>query len=333
MALVTNKMYDAINRVFGPNGTAVKNEIAEPTSENSDKVAIAPNPTIKNMDKRNVHVPEDEAKHMFKPPFRSMFANHATSKDDAKNVRMRLFSTDVNDVMSAIEDGFGPNTEIESKDLPENNLKGVPKLEGAAFRIDIGKIDALTYWSWRGLTSIVEYVLDRYDYKEKASYSGMTPITAAVRNQDYSTLRALLKKFGRYSAYKLVNTPEGDTGLTPLMLAISANGTVIDPADCVKLLLRNRADVNRATETGKVTPLMFAVLQKLAWSPRVISYLVEFGADIDAKNINGETALDLARDMKLYDLADMLVAAKTKNFQTVRFNHLIDKPDFPVKTN
>ena len=316
MALVTDKMYDAVLKVFG---TKAKNNGAAP-SPSPAEVSYAPRAQVLEAKKKSAteDLPKDKNP---RPKFRSPFS----SAKDKEELKPLLFSTDINDVMAALDAGWPPDTSVDSSELPENNVK-TPMFT----KTDLGRIDALTYWCWKKLLSIVEYVLDHFEYKPRQSYEGMTPVTAAVRTQDYSVLRRVLKALGRKS--ELVNLPEGSTGMTPLAIACYTVGQTLDPTDCAKLLLRNGADVNKAVGDGKVTPLMFAILRGQSWDPRLVSYLIEYGADIDAKNANGDSALDIARDMKLRDAADMLVSAKTRNFQTMRFTHLNDNPNFPVRT-
>lgn len=72
---------------------------------------------------------------------------------------------------------------------------------------------------------------------------------------------------------------------TPLMSAIAFYFDV--DADIIKLLIDFGANVNARNEYGS-TPLIFAAVQR---NIEAIKILVKLGADIDAKNDNGNTPL------------------------------------------
>jgi len=125
--------------------------------------------------------------------------------------------------------------------------------------------------------------------------AGATPLYRAVRSLDAATVQLLLDHKAD------VSQTIGD-GSTPLMAAAGLGaargdedgedgGAKADPAAIVKLLVDRGADVNAANQTGN-TAMHFAVQRG---SVPIIELLAGKGARFDVKNKQGKTAADLAR--------------------------------------
>lgn len=90
--------------------------------------------------------------------------------------------------------------------------------------------------------------------------------------------------------------------VTPLFVAISKGDVVT-----VKKFIEYGIDVNE-TKNG-VTPLMIAVRYNNA---EIAKFLIEKGADVDAKDLNGRTALQLAEAAKATQVAEVIRTASKK---------------------
>ncbi len=89
-------------------------------------------------------------------------------------------------------------------------------------------------------------------------------------------------------------------------------------SEIVNILLDRKADANHQTKK-QMTPLMFLAMNNPA-NISVAEALLKHGADLNIKNDNGETALDIARDNNNDELVKFLEAAQKK---------LEEKPEKP----
>ncbi|ESU20225.1 hypothetical protein FEDK69T_27370 [Flavobacterium enshiense DK69] len=90
--------------------------------------------------------------------------------------------------------------------------------------------------------------------------------------------------------------------VTPLIVAISKGDVAT-----VKKFIEYGVDVNE-TKNG-MTPLMFAARFNNA---EIAKFLIEKGADVSAKDLNGRTALQLAEATKATEVAEIIKAASKK---------------------
>jgi ankyrin repeat protein len=147
-------------------------------------------------------------------------------------------------------------------------------------------------------------VQSRYLGFERPEYlSGLTPLQRAAQQADLAAMVVLLN--GGADPSLPSRTPVGDTPLLRAVRSVSgvpssALGnrpgrlayrprTPGDSLDAVRLLLDGKADVNGTNWDGS-TPLHVAAQ---LGANDIIQLLAERGARLDAKNDDGQTALDL----------------------------------------
>ena len=95
----------------------------------------------------------------------------------------------------------------------------------------------------------------------------------------------------------LVNA-EDSLNCTPLVRAIMS-----DHHDTALALMKQGANVNHINKEERMPPLFYAVWKG---NPKLIIALINAGADVNFKNENGDTALDLAESMSHLDAANIL---------------------------
>ncbi|MFP3023396.1 MAG: ankyrin repeat domain-containing protein, partial [Wolbachia sp.] len=176
----------------------------------------------------------------------------------------------------------------------------------------------LHYTAWRGRLEAAEFLVNRRANINAADNSGKKPVHVAVENNNKNIIEFLLSKG--------VSVNEADkNGSTPLHYA-SWNGCL----DVVEYLIGKGADISVKDKDGK-TPLNAAIDQKhddiikylkqaqlnkqlLAAVQRSdfskVKDLVSQGANIEAKNKDGETPLDLAIQGSYRDIIGLLEQAQ-----------------------
>jgi len=94
---------------------------------------------------------------------------------------------------------------------------------------------------------------------------------------------------------------KNEFGEPVLSIAIPTRSAI----EIIKLLLAHEADINaRYEQFYNSTPLMLAIE---AHRPEVIKFLIDHGADVTLKNIDGKTALHLIAQSNQSDIAQMLI--------------------------
>jgi quinoprotein dehydrogenase-associated probable ABC transporter substrate-binding protein len=225
--------------------------------------------------------------------------------------------------------GADPNEELEAA-LIANDPQRVKLLlsKGA----NVNKRDAqgytpLTSAARQRYTNMIKLLVDHKADVNLANADGMTPLLESAMRDDVPSIEVLLAHgadveakgpggFGplalsieerKYQAAKAlidagakVNVAAGDQRLTPLMIAAAesrpAEGSIFVPSstrpiDIAKALIKSGADVNAKDKDG-MTALMIAASHNNA---PMVGLLLQSGANPAAKNAKGQTALDIAK--------------------------------------
>jgi ankyrin repeat protein len=132
--------------------------------------------------------------------------------------------------------------------------------------------------------------------------SGTDPLTLAIEERQYEAAKSLI------DAGAKVNVAAGEQRLTPMMIAAAetapTEGAIFVPSstrpiDIAKALIKRGADVNARDKNG-MTALMVAASHNNA---PMVGLLLQSGADATAKNARGQTALDIAKLNRNLDAA------------------------------
>lgn len=204
-----------------------------------------------------------------------------------------------------------------------NNLLKELKIESSSIRGDIitnneRRETLLHYAAERGLKDVLkELLLQDCDINAKSAFEGRTALHNAANSGSLECLKLLLLSGADANSVD-------DEMRTPLHDAVRSNHL-----DCLKELIAQGANVNAETKYG-VTPLHFAACNsKLEYIQELIAhdadvnaqsfisgdtalhravswgnvdcvkYLIEFGADPELTNNEGETALAMAMRMNI----------------------------------
>jgi len=140
------------------------------------------------------------------------------------------------------------------------------------------------------------------------AYLGDTPLSIASRHNRIAICKILLQ-------FQSTNVNHRNSrGGTPLHYACAA---LKDRIKCVQLLVESGANVN-VQDHKKNTPLMVAAFFGKA---RIAEFLLEAGADLEVKNNEEKSAIDVADEKKQYEIKMMIERQllKKKN-QGAKFN-------------
>jgi ankyrin repeat protein len=119
------------------------------------------------------------------------------------------------------------------------------------------------------------------------SVGGDTPLDLALLNGRTQLAELMLK--------------EGAT-LDPTALLLKAAGIGVTDRDTVRFLIARGADSEARNADGD-TPLLIAIRQD---NHRLANHLVDLGADVNVTSADGQSALTLARSLRLPELISLL---------------------------
>jgi ankyrin repeat protein len=167
--------------------------------------------------------------------------------------------------------------------------------------------DALMRAALSGDAEMVKLLLDRGADAKRADNFGFTALLNSTTFPDSKRIRTLLQAGSDPNAFNtfagmVKNGPIALTHMTALMTAAPFSNQ--DTIDC---LLKAGARVNE-TDSRKMTPLMLAIASDHA-RPATVRKLIAAGADIQAKDKYGDSALDWARKYNNPEIVAMLIAA------------------------
>ena len=233
----------------------------------------------------------------------------AQKDSDSKNETLRqIFDAIDNDDIDGLKTALSKkNVDVNIKDkndaTPLIRATWSHKIAAVRFLLTKNGIDvnaqdkdgftALNIASRSGCIEIVrELLLAKAIEVDKKAKDGTTPLIAAAENQLNQAMELLLEHKANVNA-------QDEEGGTPLLCAIrNAN------ADIVEILLKHDADVNISDKLCR-TPLMWGVHKK---NPAIVNLLLaNKKININAKNIKGETALDIAKNFAGEELEKLLI--------------------------
>jgi ankyrin repeat protein len=130
---------------------------------------------------------------------------------------------------------------------------------------------------------IVDYCISNKIHLNTPNIIGIAPIHAAIMNQDRRHIDRLLE------IKELDINNNSFMGTSPLYLSIHRG----DIETVKKLLLKKNLDIKSISPNEKYSALIFA---SKTGELEIVKILVEHGADLHYKDINGQTAIDHARE-------------------------------------
>ncbi|HTB14236.1 MAG TPA: ankyrin repeat domain-containing protein [Bryobacteraceae bacterium] len=171
--------------------------------------------------------------------------------------------------------------------------------------------DVLQTAALKGDTEMIRLLLKKGADARQKDMGGFSALMNAFTDTDQERVRLLLDAGADVNAANtfsgaVKNGPIALVHMTPIFLAATDA-----PTPTIKVLLSAGARPDEA-DTRKLTPLMSAILTddpKLA----TIHELIGAGADVNAKDHNGESVLDWALKYKNPDVVTMLKAAGAKS--------------------
>ncbi len=156
-------------------------------------------------------------------------------------------------------------------------------------------------------SAIVQVLLDAGADPNRQDRIGRTALHHAVKMREAGSIVRLLGQAGAD-----VNARAGDIGgSTPLLTAVEHYLEDKDRGEtalAIRILVHLGADVNAADASGR-TALAIAAANN---QPELIRLLMELGADPARRMVNGRTPLDYARDANAHDAIQALAAVPSR---------------------
>ncbi len=144
----------------------------------------------------------------------------------------------------------------------------------------------LSHNEWESITvDQLEQYLDSNDVNARGDYEGTPLMLASAFNSNPKVIQLLLDRGADVDA----QNRGGDTSLVLTVKHGSTRYNQYDIRDILQHLIAAGADVNKELKDG-ITPLMIAS----KYAPKVIQFFIDNGADVNAKDRKGRTALTWA---------------------------------------
>lgn len=174
-------------------------------------------------------------------------------------------------------------------------------VSGAAIEAeDLAGNTALQLSAWEGHIAVVELLLHRAaDINSKGS-TDTTPLMLAARKGRTDVVRLLLAQGADIGA----TSANPDYGSTAVAQALDRHHT-----ETAKVLLESGADANSTYSQGSQRTLLHAVVRQYSWDSRKseIELLLEKGADLEAKDDDGQTPLVVAVQKELVETVNFFI--------------------------
>ena len=193
------------------------------------------------------------------------------------------------------------NTALMFAAREKSNAKTITALTKAGADVNAADKDGMTALMFAAaqgspdLKMVTALVNAGADVNAREKYGNTALILAARANSNPNVMTALTK------AGADVNAMDSPNGWTALMTAIRERRN--PNPKVIRNLVKAGADVNGRTKFGGSTPLILAAE---GFAPKVITLLLDLGADPKAKDSSGKMAIDHARKNKNLKNTDVL---------------------------
>ena len=217
----------------------------------------------------------------------------------ACNPKSGVFSQDLTTVEAALNQGVSSNHTVNSSLIPMWLDEYGPYEEMPT--MDVGLVDALTWQCLMGRDMNVRAIL-KAGYKAAKRYSGLNPITAAIRGRNLQCLKLVLAV---PAIRELVNEKDG-FGTRPIQAAAEISG--IDPYEFAREVVKAGGE-DRGYKDGQYSALMLCVLRHgkgAIWTPNIFAEILPV-SDIDYSTKDGETVASLAMKLDNQDALRMIM--------------------------
>ena len=151
----------------------------------------------------------------------------------------------------------------------------------------------LQYAARSGLLEVSRKLLDRNADVNACNHHGSTPLLLASEAGNNDIVQLLLD----HNADVYARDGDGDTALHCAALGGSL--------EVSRILLKLNLEVNPRNNDGS-TPLHRVSEGRRKGNPDVVQLLLDYGADVQARNLRGKTASELARDREEHNIVQLL---------------------------